>query len=131
MLRDVVSDMERVMHLACKPMGANAPRLRRLIVDYKNSSGRDYNQDILILCPPEGTDEKLVDAIRESLSGQGFTLTSLAEVAGNGVKVLYIAPGYLEEVIKELGLPVPEDMAKNMTSAGIHPVNWEELTHGR
>ena len=44
--------------------------------------------------------------------------------------MLYIAPGYMEEVIKELGLPVPDDMAAAMASAGIRPVNWEELANG-
>lgn len=131
MLRDVVSDMERVMHLACKPMGAHAPRLRRLTVDYKDSRGADYNHDLLLLCPPEGTDKKLVTNIKGSLSSQGFTLTSLAEVAGDGVNVLYLHPKYLQESIEELGLPVPKDIAANMVSAGIHPVNWEEFVHGQ
>lgn len=127
----LLDDMARVMELLTAPMGAYAPRLRRLVVDYKDGSGADYNHDLLLLCPPEGTDKKLVEDIRDSLSGQGFTLTSLAEMAGDGVKVLYLHPQYLRESIEEQGMPVPEDMAANMASAGIHPVNWEEFVHGR
>lgn len=130
-MNDIFTDMTRVMELFIKPMGAYAPRLRRLVVDYKDSGGADYNHDLLLLCPPEGTDKKLVEDIRDSLSSQGFTLTSLAEVAGDGVKVLYLHPLYLRESIKELGMPVPPNMAANMASAGIHPVNWEEFVHGR
>lgn len=130
-MNDVFTDMARVMELFIKPMGAYAPRLRRLIVDYKDSGGADYNHDLLLLCPPEDTDKKLVEDIRNSLSGQGFTLTSLAEVAGDSARVLYLHPRYLREAIEEQGMPVPEDMAANMASAGIHPVNWEEFVHGR
>ena len=46
-------------------------------------------------------------------------------------RALYLAPGYLEEFAAEMGLTMPEDIAAALTAAGVHPVNWEELTHGR
>ena len=81
---------------------------------------------------PGATDADLVENVRESLVQQGYTLSALWELLDNGgANALYLMPGYLEESIKDLGMPVPEDMAANMVSAGIHPVNWEEFVHGR
>ena len=59
-------------------------------------------------------------------------LTALGELLEDGgARVLYLAPGYLDEAIREMGLKVPEDMTSAMRRAGVHPVNWEELVHGR
>lgn len=130
-MTDIFTDMARVMELLTAPMGAYAPRLRRMIVDYKDSSGRDYHQDLMIWHNPSATDADLVENVRESLVQQGYTLSALGELLDNGgANVLYLMPGYLEESIKDLGLSVPDDIAAALTAAGVHPVNWEELTHG-
>lgn len=58
-------------------------------------------------------------------------MTSLGEVLEDGsAKALYLAPSYMEEFMRELGLKVPEDMPAAMSAAGVHPVNWDELVHG-
>ena len=58
-------------------------------------------------------------------------LTALGELLeGGGTAVLYMAPGYLEEFAAEMGLTMPQDIAAALSAAGVHPVNWEELTHG-
>lgn len=50
----------------------------------------------------------------------------------NGVwKVLYLSPGYLEEYAEEMGLTMPKDIPAALEAAGLHPVNLEELKHGR
>ena len=70
-------------------------------------------------------------AIREALAGNGCKLTALAEYMEDGAgRALYLAPGYLEEFAAEMGLTMPENIAAALTAAGVHPVNWEELTHG-
>lgn len=123
--------VEAMMDAYCKAMGDFALRKRRLIVDYKDHSGRDFHQDLVTWHDRRATDEALVQSVRESLAGKGYTLTALGEVLGDGsTKVLYLAPGYMEESLQEMGLKVPTDMTAAMSAAGIHPVNWEELTHG-
>lgn len=131
-MNDILNDAARVMDLFCKPMGEYAPRVRRLVADYKDKDGVDLHQELVTMHDPKTTDDPLVDSVRESLEGRGCILTALAEVLEDGSgKALYLAPGYMEEAIRELGLPVPQDMAAAMTAAGIHPVNWEELVHER
>lgn len=107
-------------------------RRRRLLADYKDSTGRDLHQDLMTLHDPRATDEALVKSVRDFLAGRGCKLTGLVEymVDGRG-RVVYLAPGYLEEFAAEMGLTMPEDLAVALTAAGVHPVNWEELTHGK
>lgn len=115
---DIFSDVERVMA---------APRCRRLVADYKDSTGRDLHQELVTWHDRRATDEALVQSIQEALAGNGCKLTALAEYMEDGAgRALYLAPGYLEEFAAEMGLNMPE----NIAAAGVHPVNWEELTHG-
>lgn len=128
---DIFSGVERVMAALCEPLGDCAPRCRRLVADYKDSTGRDLHQELVTWHDRRATDEALVQSIRDALAGNGCKLTALAEYIENGkANALYLAPGYLEEFAAEMGLTMPKDIAAALTYAGIHPVNWEELTHG-
>lgn len=128
---DIFSDVERVMAALCEPLGDCAPRRRRLVADYKGSDGKDLHQDLVTWHHKQATDAALVQSIREALTGNGCTPTALGELLeGGGTAVLYMAPGYLEEFAAEMGLTMPQDIAAALSAAGVHPVNWEELTHG-
>ena len=119
---------EILMDSLCLAMGDYTLKKRQLIVDYKDSHGRDINQDLITWHSPRATDSALVETVRCNLAQSGCTLTAIGEFLEDGsTKVLYMAPGYLEEAIRERGLKVPENMPAAMNAAGIHPVNWEEL----
>lgn len=118
---DIFSDVERVMAALCEP----------LVADYKDSTRRDLHQELVTWHDRRATDEALVQSIRDALAGNGCKLTALAEYMEDGAgRALYLAPGYLEEFAAEMGLTMPENIAAALTAAGVHPVNWEELTHG-
>ena len=124
--------VEIMMDALCQSMGGYALKKRWLIVDYKDSSGRDLNQDLTVWHSPRATDKSLVESVRGDLARSGYHLTALGELLEDGgTKALYLAPGYLEEAIREMGLKVPQDMAAALKAAGYHPVNWEELTQNR
>ncbi|NCE65330.1 hypothetical protein D1159_12265 [Pseudoflavonifractor sp. 524-17] len=128
---DIFSDAERAMAALCEPLGDYAPRRRRRIADYKDSAGRDLHQDLVTWHDRQAADEALVRSIREALAGNGCRLTALAECMEDGTgRALYLAPGYLEEFAAEMGLTMPENIAAALAAAGVHPVNWEELTYG-
>lgn len=111
-----------------EPLGAYP---RRLLADYKDPSGQDFHQELVTLHPPGETDEALVESIREALAAQGYALTALLEIPEDTPpRALYLGRGYLMEYLDELGLPVPADMEAALKTAGIHPVNWEELVCG-
>ena len=60
--------------------------------------------------------------------GRAYRLTALAEFPdGGGRRVLYLDRAYLLEALRELGLPVPDDLTAALRVAGGHPVNWEGL----
>lgn len=126
------ADVERAMSALYGALGDCAPLCRRLIADYKDGAGRDLHQEFVTLHDRRATDEALVQSIREALSGNGCVLTALLEYLKDGSgRALYLAPGYLEECAAEMGLTMPENISAALTAAGVHPVNWEELTHGR
>lgn len=116
--------VEILMDTLCLSMGGYAPKKRRLIADFKNHCGEDMNQDLTVWHSRRGSDQSLVEAVREDLARSGCALTALAELLEDGgANVLYMAPGYLEEVMREMGLEVPEDMTAAMRDAGCRPVN--------
>lgn len=125
---NIFSDVERVVDALTGPLGDYAPRRRHLMVDYKDKEGIDLHQEVLVLHPNGATDESLVQSIKEQLPG----LTAIAELLpGDKWSALYIAPGYLEEYAAEIGLTLPPNIGETLAAAGIHPVNLEELKHGR
>lgn len=131
-MNNTMNDAARAMNLLCKPLGDYAPRVRRLIADYKDENGADLHQELVTLHDRQATDEALVKSVQENLVACGYTLTALLEIQEDGAsRALYLGRGYLGEYLKELGLPVPDDMTAAMKAAGVRPVNWEELTHGR
>lgn len=128
---DIFSDAERVLHQLCGPMGGFALGCRHLIVDFKDIDGQDFNRELMTLHDGRATDEMLVESIRGELAGAGYTLTALGEFLENGGRrALYLAPGYMEEALAELGQPVPTDILAALEAAGAgRPVNWRELAH--
>lgn len=76
---DIFSDVERVMAALCEPLVGCAPRCRRLVADYKDSTGRDLHQELVTWHDRRATNEALVQSIREALAGNGCKLTALAE----------------------------------------------------
>lgn len=117
------------------PLGDHAPRCRLLSIDYKDCHGTDFSQDIAAGQNPGMTDGQMVELIREQYANQGFTVSAITEITetASGIipRALYIRPGFIEEGFEEQGFPVPEDLSAALSYAGIHPVNWEELVHGR
>lgn len=130
-MNNIFSDVNKIMDALCEPLGECVPRRRRLVADYKDETGRDLHQEVMTWHDRRATDAALVESIQKEFSGIGCKLTALAECPENGPgRVLYLAPGYLEEFAVEMGLPIPEDIAATLGAAGVRPVNWEELTHG-
>lgn len=126
-MSDFFQDMDRVTDLLFASLGDLAPRCRKLMVDYKAPDGQDWHQELVTLHHPGAGDAALVESIRESLAERGCQLTAVVESG----RILYMAPGYLEECAEEMGLTLPDDIAAALANAGVHPVNWEELVHER
>lgn len=125
-----ISDAERVIDAVCAPLGDYAPRKRRMIVDYKNSKGEDYNEELIGWHIEGVTDEALVEQVRADLKRRGYEVTAILELCENEKgNVLYLAPVALQEVAAQNGLAMPEDISARLEAAGIHPVNWEELVN--
>ena len=113
-------------------MGDYAPRMRRLLLDFKDGHGQDRNMDTIVWHNPKTTDETVVKALQMQISSDGGRLSAVSEVLEDGTACcLYCAPGFLEESMMEKGYPVPADMKAAMEAAGFHPINWEELVHGK
>jgi len=128
---DAFFKTEIMMDSVCHALGDYGPKKRCLIVDYKDRHGTDFNQDLTVWHSQTASDEALVESVRRDLAQRGYTLTALAELMEDGkARALYLARGYLEEFAAEMGLTMPHDMAAALAYAGVHPVNWEELTHG-
>lgn len=124
---NVFSDLEQVVEALSGPLGDYAPHRRHLMVDYKDEAGMDFHQELLVLHPNGATDKSLMQSIKEQLPG----LTAIADLLPDGKwSALYIAPGYLEEYAEEIGLTLPPNIGETLETAGIHPVNLEELKHG-
>lgn len=123
---NVFSDLEQVVEALSGPLGDYAPHRRHLMVDYKDEAGMDFHQELLVLHPNGATDKSLMQSIKEQLPG----LTAIADLLPDGKwSALYIAPGYLEEYAEEIGLTLPPNIGETLETAGIHPVNLEELKH--
>ena len=100
----------------------------RLILDFKDADGQDKNTDVMVVSPYRTTDESVVEHIKQDIANQGGKLSALAEVMDDGAtRLLYLAPGYLEECLTEKGLPFPSDIKAHMKKLGNLPVNYEEL----
>jgi len=121
----------QVFSMIAAPLGDQAPRCRLLTVDYKSADGADHCQDIATGQGRDTTDKRLVELIQGQYAGMGFTVSAITEVIvmddGLGWNSLYIRPGFMEESLRENGVPVPKDMAAAMEAVGICPVNSEEL----
>ena len=109
---NIFSDMDQMMDALTEPLGDAAPRRRHLMADYKDAGGRDYHRELMSWHSPGAADEALVGSVRAELAGRGYKLTALAErTAGGTWRVLYLAPGCLEEYAAEAGRTMPADIA--------------------
>lgn len=113
------------------PLGDYAPQKRWVVIDFKNAQDEDRNLNTYLYCNHFFTDEMIVQALSAQIASEGGRLCSLCEVIEDGGKqwgrCIYSVPGYLEETMKERGLPIPEDMIACANAAGFHPINWDEL----
>ena len=83
--------VEILMDALCRSMGGYAPQKRRLIADYKDSSGQDINQDLTVWHRQGASDKSLVEAVRGDLAQSGYTLTALGELLEvGGAMVMFL-----------------------------------------
>lgn len=99
-------------------------RALRLLVDYKGPDGVDCNMDMLANVPRGMATAKLIKRVREDLP-DGCTLSAICSV--DYARPLYIAPGFLEECIREHGGAVPDDPEAAMAAIGMTPITLEEI----
>lgn len=120
-----------LMESLLKPFGDYAPVVHRLLLDYKIHGVCDCHREILALMPKDATDAALLKKAKEflvHLKGKKVKLSAVTERYPNGdFRLIYLAPGFMEESIRESGLPVPADMEAFMLAQGWRPVNWDEL----
>ena len=74
-----LSDFDKVMSCLLEPLGDYAPKRRYLLLDYKDSSGKDFHHEALQYVPRGVTDRNLVRLFREDLARQGYRLNSIYE----------------------------------------------------
>lgn len=96
----------------------------RLLVDYKDRHGVDHNMDALATLLRGTTTAKLIECIRNELP-DGCTLSAITSV--DLARPIYIKQGFLEECIREQGMPVPDDLDAVLLARGMKPVQ-EEVT---
>lgn len=129
-MEDTFCGTEIMMDSVCHALGDYGPQKRHLIADYKDRHGTDFNQDLTVWHSRTASDEALVESVRRDLAQRGYTLTALGEYTGDGKgRALYLRPGYMEESMAEMGLPMPADLMAALDAAGSRPVNWRELVH--
>lgn len=120
-----------VLESVLKPLGDNAPAVRRLLLDYKIRGGRDRHQEIVTALPKDAPDDALIEtaiAFLHQREDKTVAVSAITELCRNGdFRHVYLAPGFLEESMRESGLPVPADMKAYMLARGWRPLNWDEL----
>ncbi len=124
----------QVFKIMTAALGGYAPRLRLLVVDYKDQNGVDCCQDSVVHQNSGMSDERMVELVREQYTGVGVTVSAITELVMTEdmaiPRCLWWRPGFLEETIRDQGLPLPADIMTNAEAAGFHPVNWDELVRG-
>lgn len=131
-MNNTINAAEAVFDTLLEVFGEYAPRKRRLLLDFKDDHGQDRNMDTIVWHNPKSTDEAVVRKLQEQISSDGGRLSAVCEVLEDGTGYcLYCAPCFLEETMMEHGYPVPADMKAAMEASGFHPINWEELVHGK
>lgn len=115
-----------------EPFGDYAPKKRWVIIDFKGPGGEDRNINTYLYCDRAFTEAMIIQVLKDQITSEGGRLSAVSEViedeAGHQTgRCLYCAPGFLEETMRERGLPFPEDMKTAAEAAGFHPINWDEL----
>ena len=96
----------------------------RLLVDYKTPNGIDRNMDTLANVPRGTTTAQLIERVRADLPN-GCTLSAISSVDYG--RPVYIAPGFLEETIREQGKSVPDDLEVAMKNCGLELLTLEKV----
>lgn len=103
---------------------------RHLLLDYKDSTGTDWHSETVAYHNMDMSEMDFLKNLKESTAQQGYKLTSAIELLPNRMRCLYLAPGCLEESMREMGLSIPIDMKANAMKSLKHtglPINWDEL----
>lgn len=79
-------------------LGDYAPKMHRLLLDYKDGSSADRNMDAVAFCPAQMTDEEFVQMIIEQTTCG--TVPAISEILEDGtgrcmycIPSFYMAPG--------------------------------------
>lgn len=124
--KSLVQGMNLLNTLLPTLLGEGAvPRCRPLLIDFKNSDGVDHNQDVVAYQPQGMTDEALVEELKKDAAQKGYTVSAISDM--RTLQTLYLRPGFMEESLRERGLPVPKNMAACLRAIGMNPVNMAEL----
>ena len=124
---DDLDNAEAVFDAIFKGFGDYAPKKRRLVIDFKDGNGTDLNRELLTMQPIGTTLKQLIDSIRLEISATGGKLMGVTELT-NAPRLIYIAPGYLEETMTEMGFQIPTDVEAAVKSdPTFQPVNLDEL----
>lgn len=67
----------------------------------------------------------MVEELKKDAAQKGYTLSAICDV--QTFQALYFRPGFVEESLRERGLPVPKNMAARLRAMGLNPVNMAEL----
>lgn len=90
-------------------LGDYAPKMRRLLLDFKDDSGADRNMDAVAFCPAQMTDEELVQMTIGQISNQGDTVSAISEISEDGTgRCLYCVPSFLYDTWREKGIKPPK-----------------------
>ena len=130
-MSSTINAAEQFMDMICAPLGDYAPKKRRIGIDFKGPQGEDRHLYTFVYCDRRMTDKMVVQAIRDQLISESSKLSAICEVMDDGAgRCLYCAPGFLEESMRDSGVPIPADIKAKSEEAGFHPVNWDELVRG-
>ena len=107
-------------------LGDYAPKMRRLLLDYKDGSSADRNMDAVAFCPAQMTDEEFVQMIIEQTTCG--TVSAISEIAEDGTgRCLYCVPSFLYDTWREKGIKPPKNIKAAMKAVGFQPVNIGEF----
>lgn len=106
------------------PSGNGRAEVLRLLVDYKDPDGTDRNMDTLATISRSVTTAQLIKRVRTDLA-PGYKLSAISSVDYG--RPIYIAPSFLEECMKEQGLPIPDDVGAAMRACGLQLLTLEEI----
>jgi len=73
-------------------LGELAPKAHTLVVDFQDTDGQDYTQELTVLRFPEMTIHKMAEEVLECMTAGGRAVTGIHEVMGKTLAVYYLNP---------------------------------------